>query len=288
MTAWPFSASSEAVGSSASRMAGLAGQGPGDRHPLALARAQLRGRSRARGPQARPGPAARPPALASAQATPRMHRASRTLSRAERRREQVEGLEDEAEVSARGTRSAAAADPRRLPGPSTSTLPASGVRMQPSSDSSVVLPLPEGPTRKTTSPRPTSRLMPRRIGVRFSPGAEALVDVPGRDGRLSCVLHRLAGRRRRARAPGRGAWDRTRAAPGRDGARCPGRDAARIHRRAASAPQDAGRVDPPDPPVRQPGRHQADQDHQRHAQDRDRPGQDDRRRGVSWPGRCRA
>ena len=53
--------------------------------------------------------------------------------------------------------------------PITSTWPVLGVRMQPMMDKSVVLPLPEGPMNRTTSPGMTSRLTSLRATVSAAP-----------------------------------------------------------------------------------------------------------------------
>ncbi len=85
------------------------------------------------------------------------------------RREQVIGLEDKADMLA--------PDPGELLGtgavavdwPPTRTVPLVGVSMQPRMESSVVLPLPDGPISSVSSPPVTARLTPLSACTRPAP-----------------------------------------------------------------------------------------------------------------------
>ena len=84
-------------------------------------------------------------------------------------RDEAEALEDEADVAGAEIGQRVVAERGRSPGRATSTVPRVGASMQPMRLSSVVLPLPEGPTTMEKRWRGMSRLMPRRAATSMSP-----------------------------------------------------------------------------------------------------------------------
>ena len=93
--------------------------------------------------------------------------------RRRQRRHQVVGLEDEADVLAAQVGEALGRQPAGRRCAPMRSVPALGVRMQPRIDSSVVLPLPEGPISRVSSPGIRSRLTPfsgLHLGRRPRPG----------------------------------------------------------------------------------------------------------------------
>ncbi len=105
------------------------------------------------------------------------------------RREQVVGLEDEADVIAPKLGQALGVGARRSNGRRRSTLPSVGVSMQPRIDSSVVLPLPEGPISSVSSPPRNDRFTPLSACTCPAPSPRTLTDVD----RLRCtgIGHRV-------------------------------------------------------------------------------------------------
>ena len=85
------------------------------------------------------------------------------------RREQVIGLEDEADVLAPDLGEFLGVGIRRSAWPPTRTVPLVGVSMQPRMESSVVLPLPDGPISSVSSPPVTARLTPLSACTRPAP-----------------------------------------------------------------------------------------------------------------------
>ena len=184
MISWPIFESRLAVGSSARMSGGSLIERPGDGDPLLLAAGELLGqevaaarRDRARSSERRRRARAPPRRVAPASSA-----TSSTFSRTVSAEQQVEVLEDEAELAEPDVGQATlgeGGDARsRRDGSSRSV----GRSSAPIIESSVVLPEPDGPMMRTTSPGSTSRLTAANGGHGRVAVAEALADVTDIEG----------------------------------------------------------------------------------------------------------
>ena len=149
------------VGSSASSSGGSATEGAGQRHALLLAARELAGIvaeavAEADRAQRRLG------AVEGVGAAGEFQRDRDVLQR-RHGRDQVEGLEHDADMVAAEARQRVLVHAPRGRGRRRASGPPVGRSSPASSIISEDLPEPEGPTRPTASPAPTSRSMPRRM-----------------------------------------------------------------------------------------------------------------------------
>ena len=148
----------------------LAGDRPGDRHPLPLAAGQLGGPGAQLVAEPDPVQRGRRPARGAGPGPPRRTAARRPRCPARSGARPGRTAGTRTRCSPPAARPAAGRPALLTSRPATRTVPAVGRSRVPARCSSVLLPDPDGPSTATSSPAATDRVTPRRAGTGGLPG----------------------------------------------------------------------------------------------------------------------